>query len=92
MVSPFTYLRVFQSEEVEALSSIYGDDFKLEEESPPTFSISIHDEIEQERATLLISFPPDYPKSSPPTYQLSIPWLRGEEKLQICSCLEETYL
>ncbi len=43
-------------------------------------------------ARLIITFQPGYPTSSPPLYQLSIPWLRGGQKQLIANALEELYL
>jgi hypothetical protein len=81
-----------QREEIEALRSIYDDDFHLEEEDPPTFTVTIRLTNGQREASLMISFEPGYPKNAPPIYQLSIPWIRGDDKKSIHAELDELYL
>jgi len=77
---------------LEALSSIYEDDFVIEEEDPPTFTVTIRLTNGQKEAFLMISFGPDYPKNAPPIYQLSVPWIRGSDKKYIAAQLDELYL
>jgi len=78
-----------QQEEIEALSSIYEENFILDSES--SFTVIIR-EGKYPAVTLSVSLPQDYPSNSPPTYQKSAPFLRGEEKLDLCNQLEEIYL
>jgi len=88
----FFFWLFWQREELEVLGSIYGEDFLLEEEDPPTFTVSIRVNNGELEASLMISFEPEYPKTAPPIYQLSIPWIRGDRKLAINATLEELYL
>jgi len=78
-----------QQEEIEALSSIYEENFILDSES--SYTILIHEEG-YDPVTLSVSLPPEYPASAPPTYQKSAPFLRGNEKLELCSQLEQIYI
>jgi len=78
-----------QLEEIEALESIYEENFILE--SVSSFTILIQEEG-FDPVTLTVSLPPEYPASAPPTYQKSAPFLRGDEKLELCSQLEQVYI
>ncbi|CAG0880458.1 unnamed protein product [Darwinula stevensoni] len=85
-----------KADEVEALSSIYGKDFTVEDESTQTYSISIccsgnDRNLRDLEASLQFSFPAEYPSKAPPDYQLSCPWLRGDKKQTLCCQLEEIY-
>ena len=82
-----------QSDEIEALGSIYNEDFSIEDELIPTLSIVIRvGEKEGEEATLVVSFHSQYPSKAPPIYHLSIPWMRGPEKQILSSALDDLYL
>ncbi|XP_046991004.1 protein IMPACT-like isoform X1 [Schistocerca americana] len=76
-----------QADEIEALASIYGDDWKVEDEVNRSYSISLK-ECGQE-ITLYFILPPEYPSTAPPKYQLSAPGLKPEEKNLIISALDE---
>jgi len=77
-----------QQEEIEVLSSIYEDCFILDSET--CFTIKIKENCGD--VLLTVSFPPNYPSSAPPTYQKSAPFLRGSEKQELCSLLDEIYV
>ncbi|XP_045623860.1 protein IMPACT-B isoform X1 [Procambarus clarkii] len=79
-----------QNDEIEALSAIYGLDFHTESVEHKSYSIEIE---EGELTSLLqVTMPPDYPRTSPPIYMLSAPWLKGFKRLELCGYLEEIYL
>ncbi|XP_076582462.1 protein IMPACT isoform X2 [Chaetodon auriga] len=61
-----------QIEEVEALSSIYGDEWCVIDEASRIFCIKISNDLEEPKLTacLQIILPPDYPSASPPIYQI----------------------
>ncbi|XP_067369219.1 protein IMPACT isoform X2 [Channa argus] len=61
-----------QIEEVEALSSIYGDDWCVIDEASRIFCIKISNDIKEPKLTacLQIILPPDYPSTAPPIYQI----------------------
>lgn len=83
-----------QIEEVEALSSIYGDEWCVIDEASRIFCIKISDDIEQPKLTacLQIILPPDYPSAAPPIYQINAAWLRGPERAKLANCLEDLYV
>ncbi|XP_023715570.1 protein IMPACT isoform X2 [Cryptotermes secundus] len=77
-------------EEIEALCSIYGTEWKTEDEVHHTYSIKIEEGIQS--AVLYVTLPVDYPSTSPPEYQLSAPSLGAQEKTIISSLLDQVYL
>ncbi|XP_007246228.2 protein IMPACT isoform X3 [Astyanax mexicanus] len=83
-----------QVEEIEALSSIYGDEWCVIDEASRIFCIKISDDIYEPRwsVCLQIILPEDYPSSAPPIYQINAGWLRGPDRVKICNSLEELYL
>ncbi|XP_037325540.2 protein IMPACT isoform X2 [Pungitius pungitius] len=82
-----------QIEEVEALSSIYGDEWCVIDEASRIFCIRISDDLEEPKLTvcLQIILPPDYPSAAPPIYQINAAWLRGLERTELASGLEDLY-
>ncbi|KAK9518957.1 hypothetical protein VZT92_021722 [Zoarces viviparus] len=83
-----------QMEEVEALSSIYGDEWCVIDEASRIFCIKISDDLEESKLTacLQIILPPDYPSAAPPIYQMNAAWLRGPERAHLASSLEDLYV
>ncbi|XP_067833882.1 protein IMPACT isoform X3 [Heptranchias perlo] len=83
-----------QIDEIEALSSIYEDEWCVIDEASRIFCIRIVDELEHPKWTicLQVMFPPGYPTAAPPIYQLNAPWLRGQERMVLSNSLEEIYL
>lgn len=77
-------------EEIEALCSIYGTEWKTEDEVNRTYSIKIEECVQS--AVLYVTLPADYPSASPPQYQLSAPSLGAQEKTIISSLLNQVYL
>lgn len=69
------------------LASIYGDDWRVEDEVNRSYSICLK-ECGHE-VTLYFILPTEYPSESPPKYQLSAPGLKPEEKNLIISALDE---
>ncbi|XP_015209336.1 protein IMPACT isoform X2 [Lepisosteus oculatus] len=82
-----------QIDEIEALSSIYGDDWCVIDEASRIFCIKISDNQEHPKWTLCLQvvLPPEYPTAAPPMYQLNAPWLRGPERMELSNSLEELY-
>ncbi|XP_046652817.1 protein IMPACT-A-like isoform X1 [Daphnia pulicaria] len=79
-----------QMDEIEALSAIYLDEWKTEDEAFRTFSATI---TESGRvATLLITLPAEYPATSPPFYLLTAPWMKEKDRDEIYNQLEQIYL
>ncbi|XP_061635551.1 protein IMPACT isoform X3 [Phyllopteryx taeniolatus] len=86
--------RARQMEEVEALSSIYGDEWCAVDEASRIFCIKISNDTEETKLTacLQIILPPDYPSAAPPIYQINAAWLRGSERVQLANSLEDLYV
>ncbi|XP_074492164.1 protein IMPACT isoform X2 [Sebastes fasciatus] len=83
-----------QIEEVEALSSIYGDEWCVIDEASRIFCIKISNDLEETKLTacLQIILPPDYPSAAPPIYQINAAWLRGPERTKLANSLEDLYV
>uniref|UniRef100_A0A3Q0RZS4 Impact RWD domain protein n=1 Tax=Amphilophus citrinellus TaxID=61819 RepID=A0A3Q0RZS4_AMPCI len=83
-----------QIEEVEALSSIYGDEWCVIDEASRIFCIKISNDLEEPKLTacLQIILPPDYPSTAPPIYQINAVWLRGPERAKLANSLEDIYV
>lgn len=82
-----------QIEEIEALSSIYGEEWCVIDEASRVFCIRISD-TQQPKWTvcLQIILPLDYPSSAPPMYQINAAWLRGRDRMTLSNSLEEIYV
>uniref|UniRef100_A0A1B6MFS3 RWD domain-containing protein n=1 Tax=Graphocephala atropunctata TaxID=36148 RepID=A0A1B6MFS3_9HEMI len=79
-----------QVEEIEALSSIYLDQWKTEDGPNHAYSVTISEgEID---IMLHIKLPPEYPSDAPPLYQLSAPSLSRSEKQNLAGRLGNIYL
>uniref|UniRef100_UPI00398E48A9 protein IMPACT isoform X2 n=1 Tax=Pristiophorus japonicus TaxID=55135 RepID=UPI00398E48A9 len=83
-----------QIDEIEALSSIYEDQWCVIDEASRIFCIRIVDDLEAPKWTicLQVMLPPEYPTAAPPVYQLNAPWLRGADRIVLSNSLEEIYL
>ncbi|XP_038124360.1 protein IMPACT isoform X1 [Cyprinodon tularosa] len=83
-----------QIEEVEALSSIYGDEWCVIDEASRIFCIKMSSDAEEQKLTacLQIILPPDYPSAAPPIYQINAAWLRGSERAKLANSLEDIYV
>lgn len=77
-------------DEIEALSAIYPDEWKTEDEAFRTFTATVtHND---RSATLLLTLPPEYPATSPPLYLLTAPWMKEHDKDELYNQLEQLYL
>ncbi|XP_029284794.1 protein IMPACT isoform X3 [Cottoperca gobio] len=83
-----------QIEEVEALSSIYGDEWCVIDEASRIFCIKISNDLEEPQLTACLQtiLPPDYPSAAPPIYQINAAWLRGLERTKLANSLEDLYV
>lgn len=83
-----------QIDEIEALSSIYGDEWCVIDEAARIFCIRISDPASLSKCSLCLQviLPPEYPAEAPPIYQLNAPWLQREDRLEITNSLEEIYV
>ncbi|XP_041647668.1 protein IMPACT [Cheilinus undulatus] len=83
-----------QMEEVEALSSIYGEEWCVIDEASRIFCIKISNDMDEPKLTacLQIILPPDYPSAAPPIYQINAAWLRGQQRAELANSLEDLYV
>ncbi|XP_021244306.1 protein IMPACT isoform X2 [Numida meleagris] len=83
-----------QIDEIQALSSIYGEDWCVVDEDEKIYCIKIGDCLDQPKWTLCLQviLPPGYPTAEPPIYQLNAPWLRGQDYTELANSLEEIYM
>ncbi|XP_037236392.1 protein IMPACT isoform X1 [Falco rusticolus] len=83
-----------QIDEIEALSSIYGEDWCVVDEDEKIYCIKINDCLDQPKWTICLQviLPPGYPTAEPPIYQLNAPWLRREDYMELANSLEEIYV
>ncbi|XP_013788227.1 protein IMPACT-like [Limulus polyphemus] len=80
-----------QVEEVEALRAIYGEEWKVEDSSGNSYSIEIRHKSAEHSVVLKVILPPEYPLHSPPLYQFSAPWMKGYQKVELSTALEDIY-
>lgn len=83
--------QTLQDEEIEALAAIYGDDWEVVDSESRKYHIRISDEKLKNAILMEVSFPPDYPKTAPPQYILSAPWLLRDEKVNLEGSLADIY-
>lgn len=79
-----------QAEEVEALSSIYGEDWTTESEETRSYNIRI--EENKHEVLLYVTLPEEYPSLAPPKYELSAPWMDRKAKEKLHMLLDEVYI
>ncbi|NXP56477.1 IMPCT protein, partial [Heliornis fulica] len=81
-------------DEIEAVSSIYGEDWCVVNEDEKIYCIKINDCLDRPKWTLClqVTLPPGYPTAEPPIYQLNAPWLRGQDYTELANSLEEIYV
>ena len=77
-------------DEIEALTAIYPDEWKTEDEAYRTFTATVTHN--QRSASLLLTLPAEYPASSPPLYLLTAPWMKENDRDELCNQLEQLYL
>lgn len=80
--------QIQQSEELEALSAIYGCEWKQEPDSSgcASYSMKINSEVK-----LYVTFTNEYPAISPPVYQLLAPTLNSQQKQEVHSSFQAIY-
>lgn len=75
---------------MEALTSIYGDDWSIESEHTHSYSIKI--KSGKMEVVLSVTMPPNYPSEAPPTYEISSPSMQRNIKEDLYKALDEVYL
>ncbi len=83
-----------QRDEILALSSIYGDEFKLEEftKDYQVYSMAFTNDQKTIELKLTVKLPPSYPSHMPPTFELSSPYLNGPTKAKLGQQLNAIFL
>lgn len=83
-----------QSEEIEAMAAIYGEEWCVIDENAKIFCIRVTDFMDDPKWTLCLQvmLPSEYPGTAPPVYQLNAPWLKGHERAELSNSLEEIYV
>ena len=78
-----------QAEEIEALESIYGDDFIIENDVTTSFSVKVLER--KKEAIIFVRMPAGYPNDAPPSFELSAPWMARDAKENLTRLLNEIY-
>jgi len=93
-----------QNDEISALTAIFGPEHWIQDitrpvEAFPQYSILIGPDdalvptdAAEKSVTLTVTFPPTYPSTSPPAYEIEGPWLSRSQRQKIRGELEELYL
>lgn len=82
-----------QRDEVDALSSIYGKDFVVEElaKDYQVYSMEFTNESKTVELKLTVKLPPTYPSQSSPSFELSSPYLNGQTKATLGQRVNEIF-
>jgi len=80
-----------RADEIEALAAIFEGAMTVNsDDNSVDFTITSSDsDSNNEVATLHVALPPTYPSRSPPSYELSAPFLSSHEKVIVLDKLEE---
>lgn len=70
-------------DEIEALSSIYGSDWKAENDTGTEFCMQVTSDVK-----LFVTFTPEYPSNGPPKYELQAPSINASQKQKIAAEFE----
>ncbi|KAG8191475.1 hypothetical protein JTE90_020724 [Oedothorax gibbosus] len=82
--------KTLQEEEIEALSSIYGEEWVLEDYNERVYSINITSSSKK-CLYFQVILPNSYPLKSPPVYRISCPWMSRQAKNRLSLILDEIY-
>jgi len=95
-----------QNDEIAALTAIFGPEAWVHDVTRPTeafprYSIlirpddvlsAVDPDAADKNVALCVTFPPTYPSSSPPAYEIEGPWLNRGQRRKIQAGLEDSYL
>lgn len=94
-----------QNDEISGLTAIFGPELFVRDitrpvEAFPQYSILIGPDDNltvpgngpSKSVTLYVTFPPNYPSSAPPAYEIEGPWLSRSQRQKIQGEMEELYL
>ncbi|CAK8681911.1 unnamed protein product [Clavelina lepadiformis] len=79
-----------QVDEIEALSSIYENEFYVVDETSRVYKISICDTTKF-KIDLQVVLPPTYPSYTAPKYELHAPWLKSHNRSTLQDKLDKVY-
>lgn len=81
-----------QMEEIEVLSSIYGQDFLVVDEANSIYEIRVSNENDSWwSATLHVLLPPGYPAKVPPVFEIHSAWMSDAELFEVSDLLFTIY-
>lgn len=80
-----------QADEIEALSAIYQDDWKVEDPANRVYKIVLCSESNDEKLSFQVTLPPEYPSEAPPFYEISAPWMSQEKKARLLAALDDHF-
>ncbi|XP_050048187.1 protein IMPACT-B-like [Dermacentor andersoni] len=80
-----------QADEIEALSAIYQDDWKVEDAANRVYKIVLCSESTGDKLSFQVTLPPEYPSEAPPFYEISAPWMTQERKARLLAALDDHF-
>lgn len=80
-----------QADEIEALSAIYQDDWKVEDAAKRVYKIVLCSESSGDKLSFQVTLPPEYPSEAPPFYEISAPWMTQERKARLLAALDDHF-
>ncbi|XP_037283685.1 protein IMPACT-B [Rhipicephalus microplus] len=80
-----------QADEIEALSAIYQDDWKVEDAANRVYKIVLCSESNGDKLSFQVTLPPEYPSEAPPFYEISAPWMSQERKARLLAALDDHF-
>lgn len=78
-----------QADEIEALMSIYQDEWKVEDAEKRVYSITLRHKGTEDELYFQVTLPPDYPSEAPPIYEIRAPWMNPGSKEALANALED---
>uniref|UniRef100_G3MPG5 RWD domain-containing protein n=1 Tax=Amblyomma maculatum TaxID=34609 RepID=G3MPG5_AMBMU len=80
-----------QADEIEALSAIYQDDWKVEDAAKRVYKIELCSEGNGDKLSFQVTLPAEYPSEAPPFYEISAPWMSQERKARLLAALDDHF-
>ncbi|KAK8767474.1 hypothetical protein V5799_005745 [Amblyomma americanum] len=80
-----------QADEIEALSAIYQEDWKVEDAAKRVYKIELCSEASGDKLSFQVTLPPEYPSEAPPFYEISAPWMSQERKAKLLADLDDHF-
>lgn len=80
-----------QADEIEALSAIYQEDWKVEDAAKRVYKIELCREANSDKLSFQVTLPAEYPSEAPPFYEISAPWMSQERKARLLAALDDHF-